>query len=223
MTQTLNLLMLNLVGFLPQLLAGLSAMVIGVWLAKLIKKMVTKLVRLGLGSAAFSQTPIEQSLKAADLDQRIDEIVGSLVYWLVFLFTVYVAASVLGLSAVTNLLSSLFAYSPKLISALIVLILGTVLAGFVEKIVKNSLGRTDLGSARAASKISSYTVMVMTALIALSEIGIAREFILIAFIGLVTTLALGVGLAVGLGSKDMVSQMLLRWVKLDQKNQKSKK
>jgi len=223
MAQTLNYLLVNLVGFLPQLLAGLVVMLVGVTLAKTIRKMVVKVASVIFQSTLFKQTPMEKTLKSTDLNQYVDEIFGNLVYWLVFAFTVYVAASVLGLVAVTGLLSSLFAYGPRLISALIVLLLGTVVAGLVEKVIKNALSPTDVSTARATAKISSYTVMIITILIALSEIGIAREFILIAFIGLVTALALAFGLAVGLGGKELVTKTLTRVVSLEQKNKKVKK
>jgi len=223
MNQTLNFLATTLVAYLPQLLAGLLVIIIGVWLSKMVKKGVARLVRFAFRSPALSQTPIEQSLKGTQLDQHLDEFVGSIAYWIFFLITLYVASGVFGLSAVTNLIGGLFAYSPKLISALVVLLLGTIFAGFVEKMVKNSFGPMDLSTARAASKIASYAVMVITVLIALSEIGIAREFILIAFVGLISALSLGFGLALGLGGQVFVRQLLEKWVKLDSKNTKAKK
>ena len=61
------------------------------------------------------------------------------------------------------------------------------------------------------AKVSSYLVMTLSVMAAISELGIASEFIMILFIGMVSALALGVGLAVGLGGKDLVSRLLEKW------------
>ena len=205
----------NIAGYLPQFLAGVVVMILGFWLAKILKKTVAKLVSMVMGSSLINQTPIEQSLKSANVEQYLDEGLGTLAYWLMLLLSLYVAASIWGLSAVSILISGLFSYSPRVISALIVLILGLLLAGVVEKLVKNSLLHLDASTARAGGKISSYSVMVLAVLIALSEIGIAREFILIAFIGLVFCLSLGMGLALGLGGQGAVAQLIGKIIKSD--------
>lgn len=201
--------------YLPQFLAGLAVMVVGFWLAKILKQAVAKLVSLVMRSSLINQTPVEESLKSANVEQYLDEGLGTLAYWLMLLLSLYVAASIWGLNAVSILISSLFSYSPRVISALVVLLLGLLFAGVVEKLVKNSLLHLDASTARAGGKISSYAVMVLAVLIALSEIGIAREFILIAFIGLVFCLSLGMGLALGLGGQGAVAQLISKIIKSD--------
>ncbi len=53
--------------------------------------------------------------------------------------------------------------------------------------------------------------MVLAVMVAFSELGIARDFILILFIGMVIAIALGIGLAVGLGGQHLVRQLLESW------------
>ena len=64
--------------------------------------------------------------------------------------------------------------------------------------------------------------MVVTVLAAISELGIAQEFILIIFIGFVVMISLGFGLALGLGGKDLVSKILNDWYKKFKKDTKNK-
>jgi hypothetical protein len=72
-------------------------------------------------------------------------------------------------------------------------------------------------------KIASYTVVTIAALAALSELNIAENFINILFIGFVAMLALGFGLAIGLGGKDLVAVMLTDWHKNLKKELKKRK
>ena len=221
MSYSLEILLSNMIGFLPQLLAGLVVLVLGIWFAKAVKKGVGKVVNAILSSNLFHKTPVEQSIKSANLEQHLDEIFGTLGYWLMVILSIYLATSIWGLDAVSGLLSSLFSYSPRIVSALIVLFLGALIAGFAETLIKNLLRQVDASTARAAGKITSYTIMIITALIALSEIGIAREFIMVAFTGLIFALSLGFGLAVGLGGQSTVSGLLGKLIVQTKKTKKN--
>ncbi|MEK7513656.1 MAG: mechanosensitive ion channel family protein, partial [Patescibacteria group bacterium] len=64
---------------------------------------------------------------------------------------------------------------------------------------------------RLLSRIASYLVVIVAALAAINELGIVQSLINTLIIGVVATLSLGVGLALGLGAKDLVSKMLLDW------------
>ena len=46
---------------------------------------------------------------------------------------------------------------------------------------------------------------------AINELGIAQSLINTLFIGVVATLSLGIGLAIGLGAKELVAKMLMDW------------
>ena len=53
--------------------------------------------------------------------------------------------------------------------------------------------------------------MVFTILAAISELRIAEKVINTLIIGAVATMTIGLGLALGLGSKDLVKEMLSEW------------
>jgi hypothetical protein len=108
-------------------------------------------------------------------------------------------------------LNSILAYVPAVISAILVLFFGVLLAGLVESLVKGSIRSIDGKAARLLGKVSSYLVMTIAVLVAVSELGIASEFIMILFVGFVATISVGLGLALGLGGKDVVAKMLDEW------------
>jgi len=95
----------------------------------------------------------------------------------------------------------------------IVMAIGVLLAGLLEGVVKGALASVDLKTSRLMGKIASYTVVTITTLAAFSELKIASSFINILFIGFVSMLALGFGLAIGLGAKDVIGQFLSDWYK----------
>jgi hypothetical protein len=127
------------------------------------------------------------------------------------LVVIHTTVSVLGLTSLTFILERILAYLPHIISAILILFIGIVISGILESLVKGSIRSIDGRSARLLGKISSYLVLILTIMVAVSELGIASQFIVILFMGFVGCIALGVGLALGLGGQHLVKKLLDDW------------
>lgn len=206
-----NQLLTDLVIFLPRLVVALAILIIGAALAKTFRKVSVKLLEALRLSKSFENTPVELFLKNADLSSKLEEVVGGFLYWLVMLVVIHTTVSILGLTSLTILIGRILSYLPTVVSATIILFFGLLIAGVVESLVKGAIKSIDGRSSRLLGKISSYSVMVVAILAAISELGIAKEFIFILLVGFVAALSLGSGLALGLGGKDLVSKILTTW------------
>lgn len=212
----------DLVIFLPKLLTAFLVLVIGAAFARTFKNVLVKLMEKVRVSKAFQKTPIEHFIVDAELGNKLEEVIGTLLYWLVMLVVIHTTVSILGLTSLTVLIGRILTYLPSLFSAIIILFFGLLIAGIVESLVKGAIKSVDGKSSRLLGKISSYAVMVVTILAAISELGIAQEFIFILFIGFVIMISLAFGLAFGLGGKDVVNMALTEWYK-KMKSEVSKK
>jgi small-conductance mechanosensitive channel len=174
-------------------------------------------------SRFINKTPLQLALQQDNLGQRIEENIANFFYWLSVLVVIYIMVAILGLSSATLVLEKILGYIPNVISAMFILLFGILVAGWVESLVKGAVRAIDQGTSRMLGKISGYFVVVLTSMTALSELGIAEEFLMIMFVGLVATLTLGIGLAVGLGGKTLVEQVLADWYENFSGKKKSKK
>jgi hypothetical protein len=213
--ESLSLTLANLLSqiliFVPRVIAAVIIFGLGITLARWIKKIiVTSLEKLRI-SAELEKTPIQGFLKNADVTMKIEVIVGGVIYWLLLLIVLQTSISVLGLTAVSTLLEHVLLYIPNVISAVIILIFGVLLAGLAETLVKGALKALDLHSARMLGTLTSYLVMVVSIMAAISELGIAQQFITTLFMGVIAAVALATGLAFGLGSKDTVAKIMDEW------------
>ena len=208
--------------FLPQFLAALLLFLIGLFLAKWAKKLVVKLLNTIKLSKLVEKTGFEKFLEKAEVKTKIEVIFGELVRWLIILVFFVATVNVLGLSTVSLVLNTILAYVPQVISAVLILTGGVLLAGVVEGLVKGALVQIDIKTARLLAKVASYLVVVFTILTSINELGIAQSFVNAIFIGVIATLALGLGLAIGLGAKDLVRQMLDEWYRQFKKEIKKK-
>lgn len=196
--------------FLPRFIAAILVLVLGTALAKWIKSLTIRLLEALRLSRGLQDTPIESFLKHAEVG-KIEEVCGNVVYWLSMIVVIQTSVTLLGLQAISSVLDKLLGYMPNVLSAVIVLFFGVLLAGFVESLVKGAIQSVSGKSARLFGKMSSYMIMTIAVLAAVAELKIAQQFISTLFTGFVYTLTLALGLAFGLGSKEVVGEFMREW------------
>lgn len=206
-------LLTSLALFLPNLFGAILIFFLGILISRWFKSLVVSILSSLKISALFADTALVKFLESADLTTKIEIVIGELVRLLTLLVFFIAAINLLGLTTVTEVLNNILNYLPNVFAAVLILALGTIIAGVVEKLVKGSLGAVDVKTSRLLAKVSSYIVITFTVLAALSQLNIATAFVNTLFTGFVAMLALGLGLSLGLGSKDLVKIVLEDWYK----------
>ena len=208
---TLANLFTSILAFFPKFLAALVIFIFGITIARWVKGLVVKSLEKLRLSSEVEKTPIQSFLKNADVTTKIEVIVANVVYWIIILVVLQTSITLLGLSAVSDILNRILLYIPNIFSAVLILFFGVLLAGLAETLVKGAVKAVDGKSSRMLGTITSYLVMVVAILASISELGIAQGFITTLFTGFVASVAIAIGLAFGLGSKETVSKIMDEW------------
>lgn len=210
----------NVLSYLPVILAAIIVFIVGLILAKWSKKLIVKIFGKIQLSSLVKKSGLEPFFKKAEIRIKIEEILGDITYWLIVLIFSITTINILGLTTVSLVLNNILGYIPKILSAILVLTIGVLLASLIEKVVKGALAQVDLKIARLLAKISSYLVVIFSILASINELQIAQTLVNTLFVGFISMLALGFGLAIGLGAKDLVGQILEEWYKSLKKEMK---
>jgi hypothetical protein len=173
--------------------------------------------------AAASRVALRRFLRSIDFDERVvrwgfPELTewspgrspGALLIRLVG-WTILLIGLLTGISALDGVLPSMlvvrfFDYLPNVIIALIVLAVGMFAARLLGRSVLISAVNMKLQSARLLSLGAKWLVMVLAGAMALEQLGIGGNIVTLSFGILFGGIVLALALAVGLGSKDMVSR-----------------
>jgi Mechanosensitive ion channel, conserved TM helix len=175
----------------------------------------------------IARVMIRRSLRGIDFDKRLERwgfsalaewspsrsptlLIAGLTYWCIILLGLLVGLSALDASVTSLLVMRLFTYLPNVFAAVLILIVGIFLARFLARGVLISAVNMQVHSARLVSLGVKWLVMVMAAAMALEHLGIGGEIVRLAFAILFGGIVLALALAVGLGSKEMVSRSLER-------------
>lgn len=198
-------------GFLPAFFGAIVIFIFGMIIAKWGKALVIKILGAVKLDKFLRKSGLDPFLSKADIKVKVEVFFGEVVRWIILLVFFIAAVNILGLTTVSLVLNSLLSYIPNIVSAVLILTVGVLLAGLVESLVKGAISQVDRKTSLLLSKIASYLVVIVAALAAINELGIAQSLINALFIGVVATLTLGIGLAIGLGAKDLVAKLLMDW------------
>jgi hypothetical protein len=166
---------------------------------------------------------IRRSLERAQFDRRIDQwglsglaewspahsptlLMARAGFWMVVLIGLLIGVSALDARLTSVLVVRLFTYLPNVLAAAVVLIVGVVLSRFLARSILISAVNMQIQSARLLSLGVKWLVVVLTFAMALEQLGIGGRIVQLSFAILFGGIVLTLALAVGLGSKEMVSR-----------------
>jgi hypothetical protein len=197
----------KLVDLLPSLLGALVILLVGWLVAKLLKAALTRLL-VAVRLERFSQkTGLSRFLSRGDIKHSLADVLGTLLFWLVLLFFVYLAADVLNLSLVQDALNRIISFVPDLVAAVVIVIVGVVLASLIKGVVRVAAG-SQLAHQELIASVIQYLVILFSVAMALEELGVATPILVNSVLIIIAAIAFGFALAFGLGSKDLASRIV---------------
>jgi len=202
----------ELASFIPQLLGAIIALVLGWMLAKLARTGVMRLLTLLKFDKATEKSGLESFMKHAELELSVASVIGNLVYWLIILVMIVTVANSLGLSMVAELFNKVVLYIPNVIVAILVLVFGTILARFINRMVFAWLNNMEFEGALTVSTFSEYAMLVFVFFMAMEQLQIANELLTAAFIISFGAVGLAFAIAFGLGAKDWAGKVVEKGV-----------
>jgi hypothetical protein len=198
----------RIMAYLPVLLGALVILIVGWIVAKAIKRMVDWLLKTVRFDTLADKAGISEILRKGDLEISARELVSSIVYWLIIIMVLVMTVDALGLPKSSDVLSGLFAYVPKVIAALLVLIVAMFLANFVSGIVRTAAANANLPKPELLAGISRWAIIIFAVTISLEQLGIAPLLVTGAFNIILGGIVLALALAFGLGGKEAAARYL---------------
>ncbi|HEX8980955.1 MAG TPA: hypothetical protein VF811_14705 [Parasulfuritortus sp.] len=198
----------EVVGFLPRLLIAIAVLILGWMLAKLARTGIMRLLVLLKFDRATEKSGLETFLKHAEMEVSIAALLGNLAYWMIILLMIVTVANSLGLQMVADLFNKVVLYIPNVIVSILVLVFGTILARFINRLVFAWLSNVEFSGALTVSTFSEYAMMVFVFFMAMEQLQIANELLTAAFIIAFGAVGLAFAIAFGLGARDWAAKVI---------------
>jgi small-conductance mechanosensitive channel len=159
-------------------------------------------------------TPLGRLAERQGLDRVLHrlggtaEVLGKLVFWLVFLFFILAAAEVADLTVITDGMRSFFGYLPRLLTAAGVLLLGIWLGQKVRTLINGLIGPMGLTGGKVLGQLLFGLIVLFMGITALNMAGVDTTLItsniLIFFGGVLVAFSVAYGMA----SRDILTNIL---------------
>ena len=204
MLSALQKLLENVLLFLPKLALFLLILIIGLIIASLIAKGLTKLLRRVGFDRLVERGGVKRALENSKLDAAA--IIAKILYWALVLFVLQFAFGVFGPNPITALLGAIIAFLPRVIVAIIIVIITAAIAAGAKGLIQNTLGGLSYG--KILANIVSIFILFIGVIAALNQVEIATTVttpILIAVLAIIAGVII-----VGAGG-GLIKPMQLRW------------
>jgi hypothetical protein len=192
----------------PQLLVGAVFLVLAFLVAKVVERLLRALMSRLHFNALVRKSGVDSWLSRMGFQRSLDSVVPRVVYYILLFLFAREGASALGLTAISDAIGSLISYLPNLISAFLVLIVGSVVAQVAGKAVAEAGRGAGVEFAPFLGRLLTGVLLFVLVVMALGELEVqtllVREFALI----LVAGGALSFALSFGLGSRDISRNIL---------------
>ena len=194
--------------FLPRLIAAIIVFLIGWLVAILIAKLAYHIVRVIQIDRALEGIGFKKVWERSGFKLNTPLFFGELVKWFFIVVFLLSAANILGLTEVSQFLNTVVLYIPNVIVAAIILLIGLMLAKFLEGLVMASVKAANLISANLLGAVAKWAVVIFSLLVALNQLGIAQDIIKIVITGIVAAASIALGLSLGLGGQKHAEEFI---------------
>jgi hypothetical protein len=201
----------QIAAFLPRLLLALAVVAVGWLLAKAVRFATEKGLRAVNFNVLTERAGTDHFLQQGGLRGDTTTLFGLFAYWVVMIATLIIAFNGLGLTYITAVLQHVELFAPKVLVAMLILVLGSYFARFVGDAVQTYCVDAQIPDSDILGSIARYLIMIFIVMIALSQVEVGGDIVQRTFLIILGGLVLALALAFGLGGREWAASMLERW------------
>jgi small-conductance mechanosensitive channel len=192
----------------PKILAAALLVILGGFVAKYVRKLSIRLLRIMRLDIAAEKSGLEDFLIRGGVKFTTVTLLGNMIYWLIIFVVLLGALNILGLEVAADLFNKIILYIPNVLIAMIVLIFGMMFAKFVQGVTFTYLSNIKIDGAELISVMARYAILLFVMSMALEQLAIGGQILVSAFQIAFGALCLALALAFGLGGRDRAAKIL---------------
>jgi hypothetical protein len=198
----------KIIGYLPNAVAGLLLLAVGWFLGWFLKRVIIRVLIILRLDRLFRKFDWGEDLAKGDVRFAFYNVVGNATFLVIFLVFLSGALTVMNLAVLSNLLEKGIYFLPRLVLALAIFTIGWFIATSAGKAIRKALVREEIPRSALIARFSKFILLLFFSAMALTELDIAREIVIIGFTTIMITLALLVVVITARGGKTFINRIL---------------
>jgi hypothetical protein len=219
-TDSFNKFLTKVVTFLPNLLAMITILIVGFFIAWVVKMFLLRVLKAVQFDRLSEKWGLTYVFSKGGLTYSPAHLLSRFFYWIIVLVTLILGVNALELTATQHLIARFFNYLPNLFAAVMILVIGYLIALFLGQATLVAAVNTQMESARLLSRAVRWFIIILSLTMALYQLGIAENVIVAAFTILFGGIVLALAIAFGWGGRELAKDFLEKNYKKKEKEEK---
>jgi hypothetical protein len=203
--------------FLPNFLTAILILIVGIIFGVVLKGIFLRLFKaVGLDRISERSGVIEL-LRKGGIKDSVSVLLAKVVGWITIVVFAVISMRELEIPTVERLFESFLLYLPNVFVAALILLFGYLLGNFFGRAALIASVNAGIRFSGLIGRFVKFAVFLLAGTMALEQLGIGRETIIIAFAIVFGGIVLALSIAFGLGGRDIAKEYLEKKVKGEEK------
>ena len=194
------------VDYVPQVMIAVTLIGLGWLIAWLLRRLTVRFLAK-LDRLLPNRPKIEDQVDG-DVQGLASRVISGVVFWAVMLFFIAAATAELELPIITDAITSLARYLPRVLAATVIVFMGLVLGSLARSATSAAASRAGFDHAPLLGQASKIVVVLLASVIALEQLGVDSNLLMLALIIVLGSFIGGGALAFGLGARTAASNVI---------------
>lgn len=203
--------------FLPNLISFILTLFVGIVLGLVLKTIFLRFFRAIKLDKFSERSGMVEMLKKGGVKEPISLVLSRLFFWLTIIIFFIMSLRSLSVPVIEQILERFILYLPNVFVAAIILFFGYLLSNFLGRTALIAAVNAGLKLSGLIGKFVNLTIFLLAVTMALEQLGIGRETIIISFSIIFGGIVLALAIAFGLGGRDIAKEYLEKKIKGDEK------
>jgi len=198
----------NLTTISPSIFWAFLVLLVGIFISQWLGLIATAFLNKIRLNQLLKRINLEETLSKFDIRLDASKFLGQIVKWCFIIIFLMLTFEILGLIQISQFLGKVIGYFPNIFISALIFIVAAFLADFSQKIVVGTLEEEKITYSRFLGRLIRWAIWLFAILAILYQLQITPSLILAIFIGMVATISIAMGIAFGLGGKDLATKIL---------------
>ena len=197
----------NIINYLPNLFAGILLVLVGWLLGWFVKRIIIQLAVILRLEKFLTGFRWGKAFAKADIRYGFYNYLGNIFFFIIFIIFFNDALNAWKLVIFSKVLEGAIFYLPRIVISLIIMLLGWLIASWTTNSIQKSLTREQIPRSALIAKFAKGVILLFFSAMALVELEIAQQIVVIGFSTIIITLGLITVVIFFVGGKEFIKKI----------------
>ena len=198
----------DIINFTPRLVNGLIILLVGYIISALVRWILRLIFRSVRLDQLADRAGINNAMSSLGVRGSLSDMLAQIAFFFLLLSFATSAISLVGLTALADLLQSVLHFIPRAISAAILVVFGSMLARFLCNAIIAVADNVNIAYGKALGKIIEYAIVAFVVVLAISTLGVDTTILTTSFTIIVAAAGLAIALTFASGSRESARNVI---------------